>query len=96
MDNNAYLVVFPDRESLLIDAANEAESAQLIGAHAPNLALIVTTHQHADHWQALEDVAAATGAPTAAHQLDAEPLPVRPDRLLEDGDTVTVGDCPST
>lgn len=55
------------------------------------MALIVTSHQHYDHWQALAAVAEATGAPTAAHALDAEPLPVSPDRILADGDTVTVG-----
>ena len=41
---------------------------------------------------ALSEVVEATGAPTAAHRLDAGPLPVTPDRLLADGDTVTVGD----
>ena len=30
--------------------------------------------------------------PTAAHQLDAEPLPVKPDRLLANGDTVKIGE----
>ena len=89
MDNNAYLVTCSNTgESLLIDAANDAETAgRLVGEHAPKLALIVTTHQHCDHWQALEAVAEATGAPTAAHELDAEPLPVTPDRFLAGGDT---------
>ncbi len=40
----------------------------------------MTSHQHQDHWLALDEVAKATGVPTAAHQLDAEPLPVKPDR----------------
>ena len=40
---------------------------------------------------ALADVVASTGAPTAAHRLDAEPLPVTPDQLLAGGDTLTVG-----
>lgn len=93
MDNNAYLVTCSETgETLLIDAANDAEVLlELIGEHAPKLSLIVTSHQHFDHWQALEAVAAATGAPTAAHQIDAEPLPVKPDRLLAHGDTVQVG-----
>ena len=56
------------------------------------MSLIVTSHQHFDHWQALEAVAEATGAPTAAHEIDAEPLPVKPDRLLADGDTVQIGE----
>lgn len=94
MDNNVYLVVCSATgKSVLIDAANEAERLeQLIREHAPSLELIVTTHQHGDHWLALEAVTAATGVPTAAHPLDAEALPVRPDRLLDDGDTLTVGE----
>ncbi len=94
MDNNAYLIsCSATGKTLLIDAANDAGSLiELITEHAPDVALIVTSHQHYDHWQALEAVTAATGAPTAAHALDAEPLPVTPDRILADGDTVTVGE----
>ena len=94
MDNNAYLVTCTSTgRSLLIDAANDADAlTAVVREHAPDVALILTTHQHFDHWQALEALAAATGAPTAAHSLDAEPLPVTPDRLLAGGDTITVGD----
>lgn len=94
MDNNAYLITCSRTgETLLIDAANDAPVLlEVIEQHAPKLSLIVTSHQHFDHWQALEEVAKVTGAPTAAHQLDAEPLPVRPDRILAHGDTVEIGD----
>ncbi|MCX2934118.1 MBL fold metallo-hydrolase [Mycobacterium sp. CVI_P3] len=94
MDNNTYLVTCSATgESLLIDAANDRELlVDLVREQAPKLTLIVTSHQHFDHWQALEALAEATGVPTAAHQLDAEPLPVKPDRFLADGDTITVGD----
>jgi len=94
MDNNAYLISCSRTgESLLIDAANDASILlDVIATQAPKLSLIVTSHQHPDHWLALEEVAKATGVPTAAHQLDAEPLPVAPDRILADGDTITVGD----
>lgn len=93
MDNNAYLVTCSETgDTLLIDAANDAEVlTDLIREYAPNVTLIVTSHQHQDHWQALEAVAASTGAPTAAHALDAEPLPVKPDRILADGDTIEIG-----
>lgn len=93
MDNNAYLVTCSATgETLLIDAANDAEVlVDLIRRYAPKVSLIVTSHQHFDHWQALEAVAAATGAPTAAHKIDADPLPVKPDRLLANGDTVQIG-----
>lgn len=93
MDNNAYLVTCSETgETLLIDAANDADTLLgLIRDHAPKVSLIVTSHQHFDHWQALEAVAAATGAPTAANEIDAGPLPIKPDRLLSGGDTVQVG-----
>jgi glyoxylase-like metal-dependent hydrolase (beta-lactamase superfamily II) len=93
MDNNAYLVTCSETgETLLIDAANDADDlVDLVAKYAPKLALIVTSHQHFDHWQALEAVVNATAAPTAAHKIDADPLPVKPDRLLTDGDTIEVG-----
>jgi glyoxylase-like metal-dependent hydrolase (beta-lactamase superfamily II) len=94
MDNNAYLVTCSQTgQTLLIDAANDGEILlELIERYAPKLSLIVTSHQHQDHWLALADVAKATGVPTAAHQLDAEPLPVKPDRILADGDTIKIGE----
>ena len=94
MDNNAYLVTCSQTgETLLIDAANDPEILlELIERFAPKLSLIVTSHQHFDHVQALEQVAKSTGAPTAAHRLDAEALPVTPDRILAHGDTVTIGE----
>ncbi|HVV29747.1 MAG TPA: MBL fold metallo-hydrolase [Mycobacteriales bacterium] len=89
MDNDCYVLeCAATGEQLLIDAANDAERLLPL---VPRLTTIVTTHQHADHWQALAAVAAATGARTLAHTLDAGPLPVKPDLLLEDGDSVTFG-----
>ncbi len=94
MDNNAYLITCSQTgETLLIDAANDADVLlDLVRQHAPKLSLIVTSHQHFDHWQALTALAEATGAPTAAHEIDAGPLPVAPDRLLAGGDTVRIGE----
>jgi glyoxylase-like metal-dependent hydrolase (beta-lactamase superfamily II) len=94
MDNNAYLVTCSATgETLLIDAANDADTLiDLVHNHAPKVSLIVTSHQHFDHWQALEAVAQATGAPTAASEIDADPLPVKPDRFLSGGDTVQIGE----
>ncbi|MCP2168222.1 MBL fold metallo-hydrolase [Goodfellowiella coeruleoviolacea] len=95
MDNNAYLLVCREtHEALLIDAAADPERlSDLIGydSQRPTLRTIVTTHQHGDHWQALGAVAGANGSNTIAHPLDAEPLPVPPDRLVEHGDTIPVG-----
>jgi glyoxylase-like metal-dependent hydrolase (beta-lactamase superfamily II) len=94
MDNNAYLVTCSATgETLLIDAANDAEIlVEMNERFAPKLSLIVTSHQHQDHWLALADVAKTTGVPTAAHELDAAPLPVTPDRYLANGDTIKIGE----
>lgn len=94
MDNNAYIVTCTNTgKSLLIDAANDAERlATLLDENAPNIELIVTTHQHFDHWQALEAIVARTQSPSAAHDLDAGPLPVPPTTLLAGGDSFDIGD----
>lgn len=95
MDNNAYLLTCRDTgEALLIDAANEVERLMELLGHGPDrpdLRTIVTTHRHADHWQALGALAGATGARTVAHPIDAPQLPVPPDVLVDQGDTVAVG-----
>ena len=67
---------------------------------------IVITHAHWDHIADAAALREATGAPLAAHPLAVDRLaapasafgelpftipPVRPDRLLEDGDTVSLG-----
>ncbi|WP_283132844.1 MBL fold metallo-hydrolase [Rhizohabitans arisaemae] len=88
-DNNAYfLTCRATGETLLIDAANEA--GRLLALGTPSK--IVTTHAHQDHWMALEEVVAATGARTIAHPRDAEALPVPVTDPVEHGDTVTVGE----
>lgn len=91
MDNNAYLLrCRATGEQLLIDAAAEPETLlRLIGRDS--VASVVTTHRHGDHWQALAEVVAATGARTQAGRYDAEGIPVPTDVPLDDGDTVRVG-----
>ena len=91
MDNNAYLLSCTETGELaLIDAANEASRLlDLIGGRP--LSKIITTHQHFDHWQALTEVQAATGAETVAHPADAGELPVKVTTLVRNGDTVPVG-----
>src|SRR5215213_9281949 len=89
MDNNAYLLRSAG-EQLLIDAANEPQRLlSLLGEGS--LSTVVTTHQHGDHWQGLEDVIGATGARSLAHGADAAAIPVVSETLKE-GDTVRVGD----
>lgn len=92
-DNNTYLLrCRRTDEQLLVDAAAEPDRIMsMVGGS--RLAKVVTTHQHGDHWQALSQVVSATGARTYAGAADAEGIPVPTDHPLNDGDTVTVGDC---
>jgi glyoxylase-like metal-dependent hydrolase (beta-lactamase superfamily II) len=91
MDNNAYVLRCTSTgEQLMIDAANEpGRLRDLIGEGG--LATVVTTHRHADHWQGLADVVAATGAESLAHPADAPSLPVVT-RTVDEGAAVRVGD----
>jgi glyoxylase-like metal-dependent hydrolase (beta-lactamase superfamily II) len=90
MDNNAYLLRCPHTgEQLLVDAANDADRLiDLVGD--AGLATVVTTHRHADHWQALAAVVAATGAASLAHTADAPAVPVVT-ATVADGDEIRVG-----
>jgi glyoxylase-like metal-dependent hydrolase (beta-lactamase superfamily II) len=92
MDNNAYLLRDASTgQAILIDAANEAgRLIELIG-DTP-VGSIVTTHQHADHWQALAEVQKHTGAQVVAHPADADGLPIAVSRLVRDGEVLTFGD----
>ncbi|ASR02844.1 MBL fold metallo-hydrolase [Gordonia rubripertincta] len=94
MDNNVYVVTSKATgDQLIIDAANDADTIiSTLAAIGGKPALIFTTHQHFDHVQALAAVAEHTGVPTAAGRFDAPELPVTPDRLVDDGDVIEVGD----
>jgi len=90
-DNNAYLLrCRRTGDQLLIDAAAEpGRLSDLIGDGG--LKTVVTTHSHHDHWSALAEVVAATGARTVAHVIDAEDIGFPTDTRIEDGDSVMVG-----
>jgi glyoxylase-like metal-dependent hydrolase (beta-lactamase superfamily II) len=93
LENNAYFLECKDTgEVLLIDAAHSPDVLLGVLDGRP-LARIVTTHQHWDHWGALPEMIAATGAPVAVHPLDAEPLPITDFEPLEEGKTVSIGTC---
>ena len=92
-ENNCYLLrCVATGETLLVDAAGDAPRLlSLVGDG--RLVGVLETHGHWDHVQALAEVAEATGAPVLVHAGDAEMLPVPADRLVEDGEVLTVGDC---
>ncbi|SUY85644.1 Metallo-beta-lactamase superfamily protein [Corynebacterium jeikeium] len=81
MDNNCWLLC-RGGEALLVDAADDSEHlldlAEQLGVRITD---VLTTHQHADHTRALADVLKATGARHHGPRLDAEALPMAPDRV---------------
>ena len=90
MDNACYVLeCTASGDQLLVDAADQAE---VLLPLLPRLRTVVTTHQHWDHVRALEAVAATPGVTTVAGTLDADAIPVPPDRRVEQGDEVSVGE----
>jgi glyoxylase-like metal-dependent hydrolase (beta-lactamase superfamily II) len=94
MNNNAYLLRCTQTdEGLLIDAANEADRLrELVVFEGEPVSAVLTTHRHADHWQALAETVDFAGAAVYAGADDADELPVAVDERLQHGDEITVGD----
>jgi glyoxylase-like metal-dependent hydrolase (beta-lactamase superfamily II) len=93
MDNNAYLLrCRRTDEQVLVDAADEPDTLLRVVGDG-GLSRVITTHRHADHWQALPMVVDATGATTVAGDADADELPVDVAERVGDGDKVLVGRC---
>lgn len=95
MDNNAYLLVPDAGGSVLIDAADD--DVRLLGLiDGREVAVIITTHRHGDHWQALPSVAEATGAQLVCGRPDVDAIATGAwvEGLVGawDGDEVTIGD----
>ena len=89
MDNNAYLLrCRATGEQLLIDAANEAARLlELIGDGG--LSTVVTTHQHMDHWVALEEVVAGDRRPLGGARRRRRRRCRSSTRPVTEGDTIT-------
>jgi glyoxylase-like metal-dependent hydrolase (beta-lactamase superfamily II) len=87
-DNNVY-IVRAGGETLLIDAANDADRLlQEIGEDS--LVAIVETHGHFDHVQALGDIVKSKRCPVYAHAGDAASMPVATTPMA-DGDVLSIG-----
>jgi len=97
-----------NKEGMIIDPGAEAEvilrNVKDLGLEIRS---IVLTHGHIDHIGALKEVKKATGAGVAIHTDEAKslqgqssstllglayPTPLPPDRLLQDGDSLDIGD----
>jgi len=94
MDNNAYLLRGRTGSALIDAAADPDRLLQLIGDQPPQV--IVTTHRHQDHWQALSDVAEATGAQLICGRPDLDAIAtgawVEGLTGVWDGDVVALGE----
>ncbi|BEP15607.1 MBL fold metallo-hydrolase [Acidothermaceae bacterium B102] len=91
--NNAYLLrCTRTGEALLIDAAADGPALlREIDTSGGDLARVVTTHQHGDHWAALEAVVGVTQAAVVVHPLDADELPLAADELVSEGARIPIG-----
>jgi len=88
---NAYIAICQKtRDSVLIDAPAEA-SIIMDRLKGTNPKYILLTHNHMDHIGALTELQARLKVPLAAHASDAGNLPLPPEILLTDGDTVSFG-----
>jgi hydroxyacylglutathione hydrolase len=92
---------------LIDPGGNAREICEAIDKSGYNIETIILTHGHSDHIAALYEVRQYTGAEVMIHRFDAEFLtgygpvssqfgisyttPDPPDRLLDDGDAISVG-----
>ena len=96
MDNNAYLLRSVTGATLLVDAANDADSILELLGPSRKLDTIVTTHRHRDHWEALSEVQEATSAALVCGRPDVDAVAtgawVENVTGVWDGDEVLLGE----
>lgn len=92
MDNNVYILTCPDTGArVLIDPADQADLILRELGEGP-LSYILLTHGDRDHFQALDPVRAATGAPVGMHREDIPMLGGRTvDFEIAEGDHIRFG-----
>jgi len=95
-------------EAMVIDPCDEAQRViDAAAKHGLKITTIVTTHNHVDHIGAISDVRDITGGQFLSHGAWRDPeltqrfarimgpdfkMPPDPDRLVDDGDIIDIGD----
>jgi len=88
---NAYIAICQEtRDSVLIDAPAESNTI-MDSLKNTNPKYILLTHNHMDHIGALAELQARLKVPLAGHASDAGNLPLPPEILLSDSDTISFG-----
>ena len=88
---NAYIVTCQGtQDSALIDAPAQA-STLMDRLKGTNPKYILLTHNHMDHIGALAELHTTLKVPLVVHASDAMNLPSTPDMLVDDGDTILLG-----
>lgn len=93
LDNNVYLLEGAAGSRLLVDAAADPDTIMGLLPDG-RLDRVVTTHRHGDHWGALADVVARTGATTSAGRADVDGIAVGTDVALDDDDAIDLDGTP--
>jgi hydroxyacylglutathione hydrolase len=88
---NAYILIcHKSLNSVIIDAPGE-EKKILAALKRTKPKCLLITHSHMDHTGALVALKASLDIPVAGHTEDAHRLPLPPDILLADGETLVFG-----
>ena len=88
---NAFIVTcLKTRDSLLVDAPAEANKI-IERLQGTNPRYILLTHNHSDHVGALAELRSRLRVPLVAHALEAGKLLYPPERLLNDDETILLG-----
>ena len=88
--NSYILTCLKTGDSAIVDAPGDAGKI-VDQLQQTNPQTILMTHNHMDHTGALAQLKKTLNVPIAAHAEDADRLPIAADRLLVDGESITLG-----